>query len=298
MSKILKVIVGPTGVGKTDYALRMAEKYACPILNADSRQLYRDIPIGTAAPTAAEQARAKHYFVGTLGLDEYYSAAQYEQEALALLDDLFKQHDVCVLSGGSMMYVDAVCKGIDDIPTVDADTRALLKARYEKEGLEPLARELSLLDPVYYAQCDIKNPKRVVHALEICYMTGRTFTSYRVGKRVERPFQIEKIGIWRERAELFDRINRRVDVMMEEGLLEEARRVYPYRAYNSLNTVGYKELFNYFDGTWTLDFALEKIKRNSRVYAKKQLTWFKKDPEMKWVNLSTDPESPIDLLQL
>lgn len=296
MSKTLKVIVGPTGVGKTDFALSLAEAYACPILNADSRQLYRDIPIGTAAPTAAELQRVKHYFVGTLGLDEYYSAAQYEQDALALLNEVFLYHDVCVLSGGSMMYVDAVCNGIDDIPTVDAETRALLKARYEAEGLEPLSRELSLLDPEYYAQCDTKNPKRVVHALEICYMTGRTFTSYRVGKKAERPFQIEKIGIWRERTELFDRINRRVDMMMEQGLLDEVRRVYPYRDYNSLNTVGYKELFKYLDGEWTLDFALEKIRRNSRVYAKKQLTWFKKDADVKWLNLSVNPATPIDLL--
>lgn len=283
--KLLKVIVGPTGVGKTEYALRAAEAAGCPILNADSRQLYRDIPIGTAAPTADEQARVPHYFVGTLGLDDYYSAARYEQEALRLLEELFQDHDTIVLSGGSMMYVDAVCKGIDDIPTVDDATRALLKARYEAEGLEPLVNELRLLDPEYYAQCDVRNPKRVVHALEICYMTGRTFTSYRTGSKVQRPFEIEKIGLWRERSVLFERINRRVDLMVEQGLIEEARRVLPYRMANSLNTVGYKELFQYFDGKWPLDFALEKIRRNSRVYAKKQLTWFKKDPDVKWVEL-------------
>lgn len=285
MEKTLKVIIGPTGVGKTEYALRMAEQHGCPILNADSRQLYRDIPIGTAAPTIEEQQRVKHYFVGTLGLEDYYSAAQYEQDAMALLTELFQSHDTLVMSGGSMMYIDAVCKGIDDIPTVDDDTRQLLKSRYETEGLEPLVAELRLLDPEYYDLCDKRNPKRVVHALEICYMTGRTFTSFRVRKQVKRPFNIEKIGLQRPRPVLFDRINRRVDVMVEQGLLEEAQRVLPYRACNSLNTVGYKELFKYFDGEWDLEFALEKIRRNSRVYAKKQITWFKKDPDVNWVEL-------------
>lgn len=260
-------------------------KYDCPILNADSRQLYRDIPIGTAAPTAEEQARVKHYFVGTLDLEDYYSAAQYEHDALLLMEELFKTHDTLVMSGGSMMYVDAVCKGIDDIPTVDEDTRALLKQRYETEGLEPLVAELRLLDPAYYDVCDKRNPKRVVHALEICYMTGRTFTSFRVRREVLRPFRIEKIGLQRPREILFERINRRVDNMVEQGLLDEARRVFPFRCCNSLNTVGYKELFHYFDGDWELDFALEKIRRNSRVYAKKQMTWFKKDADVTWVDL-------------
>lgn len=285
MEKTLKVIVGPTGVGKTAYALRAAEEAQCPILNADSRQIYRDLPIGTAAPTAEELKRVKHYFVGIKVLDEYYSAAQYEQDALQLLDQLFQTHDTCILTGGSMMYIDAVCKGIDDIPTIDDETRTLLKQRYAAEGLEPLAAELKLLDPEYYHQCDTKNPKRVIHALEVCYMTGKTFTSFRTGKKAERPFRIEKIGLWREREELFNRINQRVDCMMEEGLLDEVRRVLPYRHYNALNTVGYKELFQYLDGEWELDFAIEKIKRNTRVYAKKQITWFKKDPELQWVNL-------------
>lgn len=285
MEKTLKVIIGPTGIGKTDYAIQLAQKYDCPILNADSRQLYRDIPIGTAAPTAEEQARVKHYFVGTLDLEDYYSAAQYEHDALLLMEELFKTHDTLVMSGGSMMYVDAVCKGIDDIPTVDEDTRALLKQRYETEGLEPLVAELRLLDPAYYDVCDKRNPKRVVHALEICYMTGRTFTSFRVRREVLRPFRIEKIGLQRPREILFERINRRVDNMVEQGLLDEARRVFPFRCCNSLNTVGYKELFHYFDGDWELDFALEKIRRNSRVYAKKQMTWFKKDADVTWVDL-------------
>lgn len=285
MEKTLKVVIGPTGIGKTDYAIQLAQKYDCPILNADSRQLYRDIPIGTAAPTAEEQARVKHYFVGTLDLEDYYSAAQYEHDALLLMEELFKTHDTLVMSGGSMMYVDAVCKGIDDIPTVDEDTRALLKQRYETEGLEPLVAELRLLDPAYYDACDKRNPKRVVHALEICYMTGRTFTSFRVRREVQRPFRIEKIGLQRPREILFERINRRVDNMVEQGLLDEARRVFPFRCCNSLNTVGYKELFHYFDGDWELDFALEKIRRNSRVYAKKQMTWFKKDADVTWIDL-------------
>lgn len=285
MEKTLKVVIGPTGIGKTDYAIQLAQKYDCPILNADSRQLYRDIPIGTAAPTAEEQARVKHYFVGTLDLNDYYSAAQYEHDALLLMEELFKTHDTLVMSGGSMMYVDAVCKGIDDIPTVDEDTRALLKQRYETEGLEPLVAELRLLDPAYYDVCDKRNPKRVVHALEICYMTGRTFTSFRVRREVQRPFRIEKIGLQRPREILFERINRRVDNMVEQGLLDEARRVFPFRCCNSLNTVGYKELFHYFDGDWELDFALEKIRRNSRVYAKKQMTWFKKDADVTWIDL-------------
>lgn len=285
MEKTLKVVIGPTGIGKTDYAIQLAQKYDCPILNADSRQLYRDIPIGTAAPTVEEQARVKHYFVGTLDLEDYYSAAQYEHDALLLMEELFKTHDTLVMSGGSMMYVDAVCKGIDDIPTVDEDTRALLKQRYETEGLEPLVAELRLLDPAYYDVCDKRNPKRVVHALEICYMTGRTFTSFRVRREVQRPFRIEKIGLQRPREILFERINRRVDNMVEQGLLDEARRVFPFRCCNSLNTVGYKELFHYFDGDWELDFALEKIRRNSRVYAKKQMTWFKKDADVTWIDL-------------
>ena len=290
MEKTLQVILGPTGVGKTAYALRQAERLGCPILNADSRQLYRQLPIGTAAPTAGEQARVRHYFVGTLDLEQTYSAAQYEADALALLDDLFRDHDTVVLSGGSMLYIDAVCRGIDDIPTVQPETRLHLRRRLEAEGLEALLAELRLLDPVYYAECDRRNTQRVVHALEICYQTGRPFSAFRTGQVAQRPFRIEKIGLWRERPVLFDRINRRVDAMVEAGLIEEARSVLPFRHLNALNTVGYKELFQYFDGQWTLDFALEKIRRNTRVYAKKQLTWFKKDPDVRWVNLDEEAQ--------
>lgn len=282
MNKTLIVLTGPTGVGKTDLSIHLAEHYGCSILNADSRQVYRDIPIGTAAPTAEELQRVKHHFVGMLGLDAYYSAAQFEQDALAVLKDEFAQRDVALLSGGSMMYVDAVCHGIDDIPTIDEDTRSLLKERLATEGLDKLTAELRLLDPEYYAQCDLKNHKRVVHALEVCYMTGRTFTSFRTGNKAQRPFSIIKIGLQRERPELFDRINARVGQMVEQGLLEEAERVLPFRSFNSLNTVGFKELFQYFDGECTLDFALDKIRRNTRVYAKKQITWFKKDESVQW----------------
>ena len=284
----LIVLIGPTGVGKTELSLAIAEKYHSAIISSDSRQLYSDLKIGTAAPTPEQLDRVRHYFVGTLRLTDYYSAAQFEAEALGKLEELFKQNPVEVMTGGSMMYVDAVCKGIDDIPTVDKETRDLLLRRYETEGLEQLCAELKLLDPEYYKIVDRKNHKRVIHALEICYMTGKTYTSFRTRSKKERPFHILKIGLFRDREELYNRINRRVDMMMEQGLLEEARAVYPYRQLNSLNTVGYKELFNYFDGTWTLPFAIEKIKQNSRIYSRKQMTWFKRDPDITWFH----PDEP------
>lgn len=295
--KTLITLQGPTGVGKTELSLRLAEFFDTCILNADSRQVYRDIPIGTAAPTEAERQRVPHHFVGMLALDDYYSAAQYESDVLQLLnDEVFPQKDVAILSGGSMMYIDAVCKGIDDIPTIDAETREMMRERYEREGLEPLAEELRLLDPDYYAECDIRNPKRVVHALEICYMTGRTYTSFRVRRKAHRPFRIIKVGLQREREELYDRINRRVDSMMQDGWLDEARRVLPFRHYNSLNTVGYKELFKYLDGEWELDFSLEKIRRNTRVYSRKQMTWFRRDEEVRWFH-PEDENGILDYLQ-
>ncbi len=282
MQKTLIVLIGPTGVGKTELSLSVAEHFHTPILSADSRQLYADLKIGTAAPTPEQLARVPHHFVGTLKLTDYYSAAQYEADVLARLDELFRTQDVALLTGGSMMYVDAICKGIDDIPTVDNETRTLMLKRYEEEGLETLCSELKLLDPEYYRIVDLKNPKRVIHALEICYMTGKTYTSFRTQSKKERPFRIIKIGLTREREELYDRINRRVDQMMADGLLEEARSVYPYRHLNSLNTVGYKEMFNYLDGEWTLDFAVEKIKQNSRIYSRKQMTWFRRDEDIAW----------------
>lgn len=280
----LIVIIGPTAVGKTELSLQLAERLGCPIINADSRQIYKDIEIGTAAPTAEEMDRVKHYFVHTKSLDEYYSAAQFEEDVMHLLDELFKTHNTVVMSGGSMMYIDAVTNGIDDIPTVDDETRSLLKHRFESEGLQPLLAELKLLDPEYYDIVDKKNYKRVVHALEICYMTGKTYTSMRTKTIKERPFKIKKIGLRREREELFDRINKRVDQMMQQGFMDEAKRVYPLRHLNSLNTVGYKELFNVISGEWELPMATERIKKNTRVYAKKQMTWYKKDNDVIWID--------------
>ena len=288
----LIVLIGPTGVGKTELSLRLAEHFHTCIVSADSRQLYADLKIGTAAPTSEQLNRVPHYLVGTLKLTDYYSAARYEEEALATLDNLFHQYDTVILTGGSMMYIDAICKGIDDIPTVDAETRELMLQRYETEGLEKLCVELKLLDPEYYRIVDLKNPKRVIHALEICYMTGKTYTSFRTQQKKQRPFRIIKVGLTRDRAELYDRINHRVDIMIEEGLLEEARSVYPYRTLNSLNTVGYKEMFNYLDGTWELPFAIEKIKQNSRIYSRKQMTWFKRDEEIQWFH----PEQETEIL--
>ena len=282
MPSTLVVLIGPTGVGKTELSLSIAERFNTCIVSADSRQLYADLKIGTAAPTPDQLARVPHHFVGTLKLTDYYSAAQYEAEVMKKLEELYKEHEVVVLTGGSMMYVDAVCKGIDDIPTVDAETRQLMLQRYEEEGLEQLCKELKLLDPEYYNIVDLKNPKRVIHALEICYMTGQTYTSFRTRSTKERPFHIIKVGLTRDREELYDRINRRVDLMMDEGLLDEARSVYAYKHLNSLNTVGYKEMFKYLDGEWDLDFAIEKIKQNSRIYSRKQMTWFKRDTDIRW----------------
>lgn len=294
MSHTLIVLIGPTGVGKTELSLSIAEHFNTCIVSSDSRQLYADLKIGTAAPTPEQLARVKHHFVGTLQLTDYYSAAQYEAEVMSKLEELFQKNDVVVLTGGSMMYVDAICKGIDDIPTVDKDTRELMMQKYEMEGLEKLCAELKLLDPEYYQIVDLKNPKRVIHALEICYMTGKTYTSFRTQSTKKRPFRIIKIGLTREREELYDRINRRVDEMMKDGLLEEARSVYAYKHLNSLNTVGYKEMFQYMDGEWTLDFAIEKIKQNSRIYSRKQMTWFKRDEAIHWFH----PDEKEEIMQL
>ena len=285
--KTLVVLIGPTGVGKTEISLSLAEHLQCPILNADSRQIFKDIEIGTAAPTAGELARVKHYFVHTLPLDGYYSAAQYEEDVLKILGEVFAEGDVAIMSGGSMMYVDAVTKGIDDIPTVDDEVRSLIAHRLATEGLDPLLAELKILDPSYYEVVDHHNHKRVVHALEICYMTGATYSSLRVNKVKERPFRIIKFGLMRERASLFSRINRRVDMMMQQGFMDEAQRVYHLRHLNSLNTVGYKELFNVIDGTWELPIAVAPTNNNTPPYPNNHLTPYKRDEDIHWLNADT-----------
>lgn len=284
----LLVLLGPTGVGKTVGSIRIAEKLSSPILSADSRQLYKGMSIGTAAPTPDQLSRAKHYFVGILSPEEYYSASRYEEEAITLIEKLHKKHPVVVMVGGSMLYIDAVCRGIDEMPTIDDELRKDLQQLYRKEGLDPIRQQLKLLDPVFYRQVDLKNPKRVIHALEVCLMTGKPYSSLRTNLRKKRPFRIVKIGFTRERQELYDRINARVDDMIDNGLIEEAQRLYPLRHLNSLNTVGYKELFDYFDGKCDLNTAIEKIKQHSRNYARKQLSWFKRDKEIHWIHLSDE----------
>lgn len=291
MDKRLITVIGPTASGKTDLAIAIAKRCATEIISADSRQIYKGMAIGTAAPDDRQLAEVRHHFIAVKEPGDYYSAAQFESDAITLLGDLFRSHDTVVMVGGSMMYVDAVCNGIDDIPTVDAETRAFILDKYAKEGLDRLAAELKLLDPEYYATADIKNPKRVMHALEICYMTGQTYTSFRTRARKQRDFDIVKVGLRRDRQELYDRINRRVDAMVAAGLVDECRRLMPYRDTNSLNTVGYKEIFKYLDGEWTLDFALDKIRQNTRIYSRKQMTWFKKDESIKWF----DPDKQSEI---
>ena len=281
-AKTLIVITGPTAVGKTALCLDIAQHFGIPIINADSRQIYKELKIGTASPTPEQLAKVKHYFVGSLSLNDYYSASLFEQQTMEILEREFAKSDFALMAGGSMMYIDAVCDGIDDIPTVDDKTRETLKARLANEGLETLVEELKQLDPEYYEIVDKQNPRRVVHGLEICLMTGKTYTSFRKREKKQRPFHILKIGLNREREELYNRINQRVDQMMAEGLLDEAKSLYPMRHMNALNTVGYKEMFAYLDGTWTLEEAVERIKGNTRRYARKQLTWYKKDEQIRW----------------
>lgn len=280
--KTLVVVLGPTGVGKTELCLTIAEHLGIDIINADSRQIFAELPIGTAAPTQEQQQRVHHHFVGNHHLNDYYSASIYEEEVMALLRDKFERGDVAMLTGGSMMYIDAVCNGIDDIPTIDDATRRMMKARLEAEGLPALVEELRRLDPEHYQIVDKNNPRRVVHALEICYMTGKTYTSFRTNSKKERPFRVLKIGLNRDRGELYERINQRVLDMMDAGLEDEARRCYPLKGLNSLYTVGYREMFDYFDGLTDRVEAIRRIQSNSRRYMRKQLTWFKKDPEIVW----------------
>lgn len=280
--KTLIVIVGPTGSGKTELAVSLAERFAAPVISTDSRQIYRDLPIGTAQPDAAQLQRAEHYFIATHAIDEEFNCGAYEQAALALLDKLFTQHPTVIAVGGSGLYVKALCDGLDDLPEAAPEIRQELAQRLRDEGLEPLAEQLRQLDPEYYRQVDTKNPARVLRALEVCLSTGQPYSSLRIGEPHERPFRIIMIGTQMERAELYRRIDRRVDEMMAAGLEQEARAVYPYRHLNSLQTVGYKELFDYFDGKITRDEAVELIKRNTRRYAKRQLTWFRRDRRIAW----------------
>ena len=289
MAKTLIVITGPTGVGKTGKAIELAQSLGTEIVSADSRQLYRDIPIGTAAPTAEELAMVKHHFVGILGLDEYYSAAQFEVDALEVIKRIFAERDYAVMCGGSMLYVDAICRGIDDIPTISDEVRSRVAEMVATLSPEELRETLRSLDPAYHAIVDLNNTKRVAHAIEICLQAGVPYSTLRTGKAKPRDFEIVKIALNLPREELFDRINRRVDAMVEQGLEEEARRVYPLRHLNSLNTVGFKEMFAYFDGTMERGVAIERIKKNTRVYAKKQLTWFQRDTTVRWLH----PSAPL-----
>ena len=282
MEKTLLVLLGPTAVGKTKTALAIAEQFSSPIINADSRQIFSEIPIGTAAPTAQQQRRVPHYFVGNHHLEDYYSASLYEQDVLNLINS--QDTSISLLSGGSMMYIDAVYKGIDDIPTIRPEIREEMMRRLELEGLEEMCNLLRKLDPEHWEIVDRKNPRRVLHALEICIQTGKTYTSFRSNTTKERPFNIIKIGLNRDRNELYDRINQRVLNMIDEGMIKEALSVYPKRTHNSLNTVGYKEMFEYLDGLTTLDEAIFKIQSNTRKYARKQLTWYKKDDDLQWFN--------------
>ena len=280
--KTLLVLLGPTGVGKTDLSIGIAKAFGTEIISCDSRQIYKEMRIGTAVPSPGQLAAVRHHFIQMISVHDYYNSWQFEVQALERIRELFQEKEVVLMTGGSMLYIDAVCKGIDDIPTVTPEIRDALYMQFETEGLAPILAELKEADPVHYEEVDRNNYKRVIHAVEICRMTGKPYSSFRTNIKKERPFRIIKVGLNRDRDELCDRINQRVDQMMSEGLLEEARRAYPLRHLNSLNTVGYKELFNYFSGEWTLDLAVEKIKRNSRVYARKQMTWFKRDPEITW----------------
>lgn len=295
-SKTLVLILGPTGVGKTELSLRVAEHYGCPILNCDSRQVFKSIPIGTAAPTEAEQARVKHYFIATRALEEDYNAGQYERDALRVLEDLFRTHEVVVMTGGSMLYADAVCYGLDELPAVPAAIRRSVQESYEKHGLTWLQAEVQRLDPNYWEEVDQQNPARLAHCVELSLTTGKPYSSLRTNTRVQRPFRIVKVALERPREELYDRINRRVLQMIEEGLVEEARSVYPKRHLNSLQTVGYRELFACFDGEYDLNRAIELIQQNTRHYAKRQMTWFRRDEDIHWLKANDDYEKNIHII--
>lgn len=282
MKRTLIVILGPTAIGKTDTSIAIAQHFNTEIISADSRQIYRELYIGTATPDSQQLNTVKHHFIQTHSIHQYYNASKYETEALIELDKIFQKNQVAIMSGGSMLYIDAVCKGIDDLPPIDMEIRNEVINRFEKNGLDSLRFELKKVDPDYYAKTDLKNYKRILHALEIFYMTGKPYSSFMTKTKKQRNFEIIKIGLNTERSILHQRINLRVDQMITEGLIDEAKSVYKYKNLNSLNTVGYKELFQYFDGEITLEIAIELIKRNTRRYARRQLTWFNKDENIKW----------------
>ncbi len=291
--KTVIVITGPTGIGKTGLSIKVAKHFNCPIISADSRQIFKEIKIGTAAPTRRELEEVSHHLIGTKSIDDYYSAYEFEREALKVSENLFKTNDIIILTGGSMMYIDAFCNGIDELPTIDPDLRNDLQNLYQKEGLAGIRRQLKILDPEFYNQVDLKNSKRVIHALEICLMTGKPYSTLRTNTKKERPFNIFKIGLDMDRGELHQRINQRVDKMMAQGLEEEAKEWHHKKHLNSLNTVGYRELFQFFDGEISKEKAIALIKRNSRRYARKQLSWYRRDKEIKWFS----PDNPDEVIK-
>lgn len=295
--KYLVVVAGPTAIGKTTLSIKLAQHFNTEILSADSRQFYREMRIGTAFPEPDELKAVRHYFIGNLSIHENYNVARYEEEALSLLERLFEALDVVILTGGSGMYIDAVCRGIDDLPDHDPALRHDLKSELEENGLVAFGQKLKALDPEYYEVVDLNNPNRLLRAIEVCLQTGKTYTSLRKNTAKSRPFNIIKIGLNTERETLFNRIGARVDMMIQKGLLEEVRSLIPHRHHNALNTVGYKELFAFLDGDVSLDHAIEKIKTNTRRYAKRQLTWFKRDEEIKWFEPS-DYKKLIEYLSI
>ena len=288
--KTLIVLLGPTGVGKTDLSIGLARHFHTSILSCDSRQIYKEMRIGTAVPSDEQLAAVPHYFIRTLSVRDYYNSWQFEVDALAKIRELFEGQEVVLMTGGSMLYIDAVCKGIDDIPTIDPELRAELMEIYEREGIEPIRLMLKELDPVFYEQVDLNNGKRVLHAVEVCRMAGVPYSSLRTNTPKDRGFRIVRIGLTREREELYERIDQRVDLMLAEGLEDEVRQLWPLRHLNALNTVGYKELFDYFEGLTDYKEAIRLIKRNSRRYARKQLSWFRRDPDIQWFHPEQQPE--------
>ncbi len=282
MQKTLIVLTGPTGIGKTSASIKLAKHFDTEIVSCDSRQIFKELTIGTAVPTPEELAAVKHHFIHSHTIFENYNASRYETEAMELLNHLFNRHNKILLVGGSMLYIDTICKGIDTMPDVDPEIRSELKLQLEKEGLQSLRLQLKKQDLGYYKTVDLKNPARIIHALEICLMTGKPYSQFRTAPTKKRPFSIVKIGLNTDREIVHSRINKRVDLMLDAGLEEEARSVYRYKHLTALNTVGYRELFAYFDGEISKEKAIELIKRNSRRYARKQLTWFRKDKTMKW----------------